>query len=196
MYYLLACVLGGLDWTACGKALGSLHAGYEAIFVVYVVLTQLALLNVVTGIFVDCATNAAMNDRQVVLQEEMMKEGLHRQELEHIFMEVDDDGDGWVIASVLVEFLRDENVRTYLRCLDISYHKPEEFVKILQASRRGMISKDEFISGCMALTAERSADMIFMLRENQKYLKSIKNDVNANGRSLPRDVAHIRSSLD
>jgi len=108
VYYLLAAVLGGVDWTSCGDSLGSVHPAYRVLFVVYVVFTQLALLNVVTGIFVDCATRAAMSDRQLVLQEEMMKEGLHKRELEHIFMEVDDDSDGWVKASKLEEFLTDD----------------------------------------------------------------------------------------
>jgi len=78
MYTLIASVFGGRDWAENSDLLWSLEHIYGFVFAIYVVFTHMALLNLVTGIFIECSMNAAMQDKQMALQEQMMRQGLHR----------------------------------------------------------------------------------------------------------------------
>jgi len=103
MFTLLSSVLGGHDWTEYTDALQVVDWIYKSLFTLFVLLTQLAVLNVITGIFVDSSMNAALNDKQTLIQEEMVRQGMHKIELEQLFMEADTALKGRVREEQLAE---------------------------------------------------------------------------------------------
>jgi len=124
VYSLLASVLGGADWETYRQHINKVHAVYSWMFVFYILFAQLALLNVVTGIFVDSLQTAARKDKQEMIQDEMKKDGLLRADLEKAFCEASQDESNMPINQ-LTEYLMDGHVKAYLRCLGISYHQPQ-----------------------------------------------------------------------
>jgi len=172
MYALLVSVFGGTDWVGYASALGSVHATYQVLFVTYILFSQLALLNVVTGIFVDSSMNAALNDKQMMIQEEMMRQGVHKKELEKVFLEAS-EGNELVKIHQLKQYLEDEQVKAYMRVLDIKYASFDDFVNLLDTNHDGSIGKDEFVKGCLTLKTQQVTDVCTVLRETSQRFEAM-----------------------
>jgi len=149
---------------------GALHLLND--FLSYILFAQLALLNVVTGIFVDSSQNAAKSDKQMMIQEEMLKEGLHKAELEKIFYEAS-DRENYVSVSRMRDYLMDEHVKAYLRFLGVTYSQPQEVVKVLDEDQSDSIDAEEFVRGCMMLKSIHVTDVQSHLNENRRLLEDL-----------------------
>lgn len=174
MRSLLAACLQGEDWAVISEPLQSIHAIYDILFLVYILFTQLALLNVVTGIFVDNSLNSAMEDRQVIIQEEMMREGLYKKELLQIFAEADENQEGFVPVVKLEDYLQDVRVMAYLKTLDVSYNDPRELVECIDANADQKVTAEEFVTGCMAFKSRQVADVCKAIRLSMELSHSIR----------------------
>jgi len=179
MYTLLGLVLGGADWLTYADAVKAIHPMYKLCLMGYIVFTQLALLNVVTAIFVDSSMNAAMSDKQMLIQEELMREGVNKKELEHIFQEAS-EGARQVSVEQLKEFLSDRRVSTYMRVLDIHYNVPDELCSLLDADHNGTVDCDEFVRGCWALQTQHMTDVASKLNSIDKSVKSFRTSLQMN----------------
>jgi len=175
MKSLLAACLQGQDWAVIAEPLHSINEGYEMLFFVYILFTQLALLNVVTGIFVDSSMNSAMKDRQIVIQEEMMREGLNKQELLQLFREADTEDQGHLTIQKLQEYLLDERVTAYLKTLDVSYSDPRDLIECFESDADGLINADEFVRACMTFKSRQVADVCSALRQNMRLCHGIRH---------------------
>jgi len=192
---LLAAVLGGKDWMDFAVPLGELSTFYELLFVAYIFFTNLALLNVVTGIFVDSSLNAARSDRQMVIQEEMIRQGVHQNELKSLFQEADVAGTGRLTLSQLAEYLSDEHVKAYLKVLEITYKQPKDLFKTLDADQDGMIDADEFIKGCMQLKCEQAADLCSVVIEVKSHFHEIMNAISSVEQLIRSPGSNVDSQL-
>jgi len=191
MYTLLASVLGGVDWMACSSLLRNMHVGYELVFVTYIFFAQMGLLNVVTGIFVDSSMNAALGDKQMLIQEEMMREGISKEELKKLFEEADSERAGLVPKAELQDFLSDVHVRAYLKVLDINYSDARQLVAVLDSNRDGLITSEEFIEACLKLKSEQVTDVYSVMRSNKHALSSIKDRLT----QIAAHYGHLRTWL-
>jgi len=178
MFTLLSFILGGTDWLQYAIALGSLSPVYKLLLCGYVIFTQLALLNVVTAIFVDSSMNAAMNDKQLVIQDEMVREGLNKTELEKLFDEAS-EGNSTLSVKKLRQYLEDEQAKTYLKILDVHYREPNELVRVLDANHDGAIDAQEFVKGCLKLKSQRMVDVYSAVLEIRPALSFLKNTLSA-----------------
>merc|ERR1719421_2262292 len=70
IYALFQSVTGGVDWGEPAGVLAEVHSGYRWLYALFIAFTQFAVLNVVTGIFVEQARQCASNDLQVMIQAE------------------------------------------------------------------------------------------------------------------------------
>merc|ERR1712146_687518 len=92
---------------------------FALFFCFYTAFAIFAMLNVVTGIFVEHATRSAQQDRDFVIQEELASKRSYAQEIARLFREADTSGDGLVSLKELEEHFGDERVSAYLEALDL-----------------------------------------------------------------------------
>jgi len=178
MLTLFAGVTGGGDWQNFALPLREVHWVYELVFIAYVAFTLFALLNVVTGIFVDSAMSSAMNDRNTVIQEEMMREGTLVNELKKIFEEADTDGSGVMTQEEMCTYLADQRVQAYMQTLGISVSEARGLFHLLDIDSRGVIDVHEFIMGCLRLKGEaKSIDVATLMYENKKVARSVTSNI-------------------
>lgn len=207
MFTLLSSVLGGKDWRDYTQPLRAVHWSLEFLFSCFIVFIQLALLNVVTGIFVDSSMNAAMSDKQSLIQDEMMRQGMHRTELDRLFAEVDTENQGRVSVVQLQEFLSDERVQTYLKVLDVVYWDPRDIIVLLRRDPEGYVSCKEFTSACLKLKSVRLLDITGMMQETKGMLKTIASQLTGVHRSIlsskisteqvnPASITHVEEKPD
>jgi len=114
----------------------------------------------------------------MLIQEEMMREGLNKAELEKIFNEAS-EGTGRVEVQQLRQYLEDEQVKTYLKVLEIHYRDAKELVRVLDTNHDGTIDVQEFVRGCLKLKSQRMVDVYSAILENRRSFIVIKEAISS-----------------
>jgi len=151
MLSLVESILGGADWHAYFEALRQLRVMYGLIFLTYIVFGYLAVLNVVTGIFVDSSLHAARHDKQLMIEDELRNDRNCRKQLAEVFIEADHEGSGLVSQEQLIEYLKEERVMTYMRVLHIPVWTPTDVINALTWDQNDMINTHNFVHGLLML---------------------------------------------
>merc|ERR1740120_531580 len=96
IYTLFRSITGGQVWGYSAAILGDVHDFYAALFIVFIAVTTLSVLNIVTGIFVDATISSASHRRDEMMEGERVIQETQAQHLREVFEELDADGDGTV----------------------------------------------------------------------------------------------------
>merc|ERR1711920_819791 len=67
MYSLFAAVTGGFDWNEMVDSLSEIHWSNGLIAILYVFVTVCAIMNIITGLFVEQAVDNARSDQEEVV---------------------------------------------------------------------------------------------------------------------------------
>eukprot|EP00913_Durusdinium_trenchii_P024378 g22887.t1 len=124
-YSLLRSMLGGINWGILCDMLLKMDTISPMLFIFYVLFTMLAVLNIVTGVFVDNAAAAAKTQRDYIIEKEKLTY-LHGQcilmhmmelpntvketyirELQNLFWQMDDDESGTLTAAEMQQLVKD-----------------------------------------------------------------------------------------
>merc|ERR1712087_954081 len=94
IYTLVQSMLAGVSWGVCSDALLQVGPFSGALFFFYVAFTILAVMNIITGVFVDNAVETARSQRDFLIQKEMELREKYASEMRVLFAEMDQDGSG------------------------------------------------------------------------------------------------------
>jgi len=191
MLTLVQAVLGGFSWADISDKLKELHWAYELLFFTFEAFSVLALLNVVTGVFVDGAMRSAANDRDLVIQDQMSQDSTYMKELRKLFMEADVDRTGCVSLQEFLDYVQDERVQSYLRSLDIHISEAKSLFHLLDIDDSGELTVDEFIAGFLRFKGEaKGVDVLTLMYENKKMVATIVSAID----DMMEDLRAIRLS--
>jgi hypothetical protein len=178
LYTLFHCMLNGISWYVLPAALYSIPGLtgplLAAGFVGYLSFTMLAVMNIITGVFVDNAVETARHQREFLVQKEMEVKEQWLKEMRSIFMEMDSDHSGTVSKDEISEFCNDERVTYYLTALGLDVHDTERLFELLDENRDGELEVDEFLAGCLRLKGmARSIDVYSLIHQTRQLCKRI-----------------------
>merc|ERR1712232_1087228 len=150
---------GGLSWDLmCGPLVEKISPLQGVVFCAYVAFTVLALMNVVTGVFVQGALEAAKKD-----ESEFMWMNLRQ-----MFNDADADDDGKLSSDEFQLALARADMQEYLKTIDVNPDEAETLFKVLDLDGSGNIDYDEFVHGCLRLKGNAKAIDFFTLQHDQK----------------------------
>lgn len=160
---LFMAMSGGEDWGNMLTALAPLPWEYSLLFLGFISFTVLALLNVVTAVFVNTALQRSQNDRELVVQKEME----YKEELvtivEQVFMELDTNHSGSLTIEEFELHVDDEKIMAYLRSRDIDIGQVRTLFMLLDVDGTGDVSMEEFVNGILRLKGGASGiDLAFL----------------------------------
>jgi len=181
---LFQSVSGGIDWAEPAEALLAVGWAYAVIFCLYIALTTVAVLNIVTGIFVESATKTAKHDRHTMIMDYLHAKKSFVEDVCEIFREADTDGSGTISLSEFVSLLSEEKVNAFFTSLEIEISDPRGLFELLDDDASGEISIEEFIFHCLRLRGSKGVDMARLLRQNQQLSERMD------------DVAELVSAID
>merc|ERR1712241_600325 len=146
---LFMAISGGTDWInpliAC-RAMGDLY------HFLFILLATVAVLNVLTGIFVDAALDAAQADRDSV---SATLEAAQREQARAGALFFTENEDGTANTSITKEefehHLQSNVLKSYFHQLDIDTSEAQWLFKQLDNSGDGEVSIDELKEGLMKL---------------------------------------------
>merc|ERR1712087_3534 len=119
IYTLFQFLSGGNDWGECADPLLRLHWSYSLFMSAYVAFTALAVMNIVTGIFVETAMRAPEDDQDAVLKEEWESESSSVCKIMDVLQEADLDGNGFLNRRELRRLLSSPSGSDFISQLGI-----------------------------------------------------------------------------
>ncbi|CAE7209192.1 Scn11a [Symbiodinium sp. CCMP2592] len=169
MLTLFVSISGGLSWS---EALHPLREVSEIAFlcmVVYIVLTVLAILNVVTGVFCNNAIESARADKDIAIMKQMQKHAKQLKSLRGVFKEIDNDQSNLVSLQELKDALKSKKLASFLESMDISTQDIWTLFMVMDSDGSGDVTLEEFVTGCMQLQGPaQSIQLARMRHENLK----------------------------
>lgn len=134
-------------------------------------LSIFAVVNIVTGVFVDCAMHANKSDTTVMLHEELDSKRDWLKKLRDIFDEIDDDDTGCINLDELERNLTDERVAAYLHALKLDVNDARMMFTLLDYDQSGHITVEEFLDGCYKLQGESRTFDLAVMRYEVKWVQ-------------------------
>merc|ERR1719433_2111114 len=80
-------MLGGVSWGVCSDALREVGPLTFLLFFFYVTFTMLAVMNIITGVFVDNAVETARTQREFLVQKEIELKEQYAKDMKKMFEE-------------------------------------------------------------------------------------------------------------
>mmetsp|Transcript_50641 Transcript_50641/g.151448 ORF Transcript_50641/g.151448 Transcript_50641/m.151448 type:complete len:696 (+) Transcript_50641:23-2110(+) len=183
-YALLQAMLGGVSWGVLTDALLEVDLWFSAIiFFLYVFFTMLAVLNIITGVFVDNAVETARTQRDYLVQKEMEVKEMYVKEMQKLFSQMDEDQSGTVCLEEVKEYFQDPHVKSYFTALGLDPHDSERLFTLLDDDGSGDVGVNEFINGCLRLKGQaRSIDIYALLVQGNRLENKLREVMD----NLPR----------
>uniref|UniRef100_A0A7S0B6Y0 EF-hand domain-containing protein n=1 Tax=Pyrodinium bahamense TaxID=73915 RepID=A0A7S0B6Y0_9DINO len=157
---------GGRNWGDLYDILQDLPMTYRALFLVFITFAIFAVVNIVTGIFVENALQSQQTDRDIIVQEELESKREYFRQMKEVFDELDDDNTGCISEKEFEAKLNDERVIAYFNALKLDVNDAHTLFMLLDYDQSGEISIEEFVAGCHKLKGEsRSLDIAIIQYE-------------------------------
>jgi len=168
-FTLYQAVTGGLNWGHIGEALVALDWTHGLTLAFYIFFTTTALLNIITGIFVDSAIHSAQADKDEVIQEQMRSTSSALSEMQKLFEAADIDNSGTISVEEFEQHLQRSEVRAHLAAIGIEVGEARGLFKLLDLDKSGEVTIEEFVFGCMRLKGgAKSIDLANLMYENKR----------------------------
>jgi hypothetical protein len=173
MLSLFMAMSGGNDWVVYFDALSVLPWYYNWLFLFYIVFTAVAVVNVITAVFVDNAMQSSAHDREIVVIEELETKKAYLISMRDVFEEMDTDDTGFISLEEFARRLDDERVMAYFNSMKLDVSDAETLFTLLDHDNSNSVSIEEFIDGCYKLQGQSRALDLKIMRYEIQYIKGI-----------------------
>jgi len=145
------------------------------LLVVYVCLMLLALLNIVTGIFLHDSIETAQLESDLSAQLEMQKIDKFVLKLQEVFMELDTNNSETLDLDEFRRYLANERVVRLFQELGLDARDPITLFSALDLDGTRDLDISEFVMGCIALRGgARAVDLAMFMNENRRMMKRLR----------------------
>lgn len=208
MLTLFQAITGGMDWGDAMRPMLAIGWSWVAIFLGFIMFNTFAVMNVVTGVFVDQALEIAAGDRDELVESQLAEQLKLATDIELFFEEHFRDSDGLAKRSELLRVLQTPQAIAFLSTLGLDIHQGclLELMDLLDPNHLGEIGVLDFIQCCLRVKGPAKSfdllhvtsriDMLFSHVEKieRKLCGGPATDVRVRRRKIP-SLAPGTSSL-
>jgi len=174
MITLFMTTTGGISWWEVEVVLWEVGWVYSALFVLYIAVMILALLNIVTGIFLNDALEMAAMDRELQMKNELEKKAQIAEELRAVFSSLDSDNSGSVSLDEFEKFMASPDTKALFAVFGLDVADTVLFFDALDVDEDRQLKIEEFVMGCLQLRGHaKGVDLVTHMRENKKVMQRI-----------------------
>lgn len=167
---LFLSVVGGRNWDGLLKSLRKVGLLYEVTFPLYVGFVTFAVLNILTGIFVDAAQQFSSMDRELVVELQVDKEEEYVKGLLNLFVEADTDKSGTLTWDEFMRHFEDPEVRAYLKGMDLNVTSAKKIFNLIDSEGKGEIAIQPFLETCLQLRGQAQVVDIVIMRTDLEQM--------------------------
>mmetsp|Transcript_17202 Transcript_17202/g.54015 ORF Transcript_17202/g.54015 Transcript_17202/m.54015 type:complete len:279 (-) Transcript_17202:107-943(-) len=194
MYTLYQAVSGGISWGEIGAVLIEIDPMHAAILCFFTFFTTFALMNIITGIFVDTSINSAQSDKDEVILDQMHKTAMAAKEMKRIFRTADRDGSGSISQKEFEDHLNNPEVKAHLSTIGIETDKAKGLFRLLDVDMSGEVTIEEFVFGCQRLKGNaKSIDLATLMMESNRIFDQQRRFFSWTEQTLLRVQAKCKS---
>lgn len=150
MLTLYMAATGGDDWAVFYNVIVSTGTFNAVVFIVYVGFIEIAVMNILTGLFVESAMKLAQPDQDIKALEVCRAEVSQQQQLMRLCTELDADGSGTLTKEEFSRHMKDGKLKYFLATLGLDIRDAERFFEILDDTN-SEIDIGLFVDACMKL---------------------------------------------
>jgi len=166
---LYAAMAGGISWIELLWALQPLGAMYMGIFIFYTAFAIFAVVNIITGIFVDSALQSSQRDQDSIIQEQMHEKEEYMNQIHTMFVALDKDKSGTVGCEEFEQLVQNPKMVANFHALGLEISDVQCLFDLLDKGRTGEIDVKEFLGGCLRLKGEaKSLDLAKLQLQSEK----------------------------
>jgi len=161
VFSLFMSITGGVDWDAVVRPLMENVGTFMAVFyAAYITFTLLAMLNVVTGVFIE----------NVMKEQENESVARQSTQANALFRMLDHDGDGTITWEEFERNLGTKEMEQLFKTIDVDIDRARTFFDLLDLDESGTVTIDEFIDGCLRIWTPTKGFDLRMLRADLNRL--------------------------
>jgi hypothetical protein len=165
LLHLFMCVTGGHDWSVYYDPLKPTGEINCIIFLFFIVFTQISVLNIILGIFVDDAMKNLLSDKEEKALEHADEQRQLSDTLREICQEIDVGGDGKITTEEFNKAVTNAKFKNFLETMDFKASELRDLLNILCSGKYTEgINIEAFVSLCMRFRGPASCmDMQMVL---------------------------------
>lgn len=171
---LFLSVVGGRNWDGLLVALRRVGPLYEITFPLYVGFVTFAVLNILTGIFVDAAQQFSSMDRELAVELQVDKEKEYVKGLMNLFVEADVDKSGTLTWDEFMGHFESSEVRAYLKGMDLNVTSAKKIFNLIDGDNTGEIGIQAFLETCLQLRGTAQVVDIVIMRSDMENMMEQK----------------------
>lgn len=172
---LFMAISGGISWVEFTDALISIHWTNGLVVFVFIFFTTFALLNIVTGVFVESAVAAGRQDEHEVFQKILDGEKSSIKRIRQLFKHINEDDDDYISRDELESKLVEPEVRLLLKSMGMGAQQARGLFDMLDLDGSGHVTLDEFISCSMRVQDASHLDILTILHENKSMRRKMRS---------------------
>lgn len=163
IFSLFQSITGGVDWDQVARPLiDRIGPEMGVLYCLYITFTMFAMLNVVTGVFIQA----------VIENKTAESEYRTRADVKKLFKNLDTEHTGEITWAVFESQLERKDMREFFKTIDVDICNAKALFDLLDTDSSGSVDCEEFLEGCLRLWAPaRGYDQRIILRE-LRVLKS------------------------
>jgi len=180
MISMFQAISGGIDWQDLMTPLKERISFFTAmVFLVYIAFSLLAMLNVVTGVFVESVMKSTVKDRNLFMISNARE----------LFASIqrDDNSQGPVAMTwdVFHSKMHTSQMQEFFKAIDVDPCEAKGLFHLLDLDGSGSLSADEFLNGCLRLRGEaKSLDVALLIQEVRRVRKLFESHLEKSSRSM------------
>jgi len=171
---LFMCGFGG-DTVMYYETLGPTGLMNQVLLLFFIAFTQIAVMNIILGVFVDHAMKSMMSEKEEAANEHAHSERQCAEDLRILCEDADVSKEGWLSPGEWNRMIRNPKFHSYLHLLGFRVQNVCDYFRALSGrAEDGSVDLDEFVRGCMRLKGTASCfDMQTVLVE----VRSLRNNL-------------------
>merc|ERR1740129_1650555 len=149
----------------------------------YVAFTVFAFLNVITGVFVDTALSAAIDDKNKLLM----------YQLQMFLEQTDVDESGTITWREFSSQLRNPHLERFLKAVDLDAQESWNLFQLIDIDGSGEVSIEDFVCGFMRVTGNAKAiDLVTFMHQWKVTTARVSHEIE----ELTHYILEVQSSLE
>lgn len=195
MVSLYMAVTGGNDWGYYLDLVKKAGVFYELLFLMFTFFFVFALLNILTGVFVEKAVVAAQPDREEIILEQRRKTMEDAHEFKHLCHLLDTDHTGTISKAEFMQSMKNELLTSYMAAVGIEVRDVSLFFDMIGISQDDgeEITIERFVDGCMAM---KGLATNFDMQKLIAHVEELKCGFKRECADLSKCIKSITESMD
>mmetsp|Transcript_114997 Transcript_114997/g.365401 ORF Transcript_114997/g.365401 Transcript_114997/m.365401 type:complete len:656 (-) Transcript_114997:294-2261(-) len=195
MLTLVQSTMGGLDWDIVFKMIQPLGWVYCVAFIFYVAFFNFAVMNILTGIFVENAMKLCRPDDEEIQLQHQRKKKLDMKNIRHIVEAMDEDRNGTIRRAEFLNAAKHEEMVSRFWDLGIDIRNTERFFDTVVGVDKASVPIDEFVERAVEMQGQASNATLHNLMMHIGILERSLRDMHKDQvlvRQLERPMFHMK----